>query len=94
MLETDAQFFAARIPQDGTDPSVHVATLRRSPSLTGYAGAIEYLSRTRAIDVKRTTLIGAVQNRELPFWPIGKSYCFAPDDIDQWLDSLRVGAQA
>lgn len=91
-MQTDREYFAHHLT--GNDPG-HLAAIRRAPVLSGYDAALDYLAKVRgAIGFARTRLVIATSTGELAYYPIGRGYCFTADDLDAWLESLRVGGAA
>lgn len=92
-MQSDREFFANSIPADG-DPAEHVATIRRTPIISGYPGAVRYLREVRGVNFSRARLMRAVADGQLAYYPIAQAYCFTADDLDAYLESLRVAEAA
>lgn len=90
-MQSDREFFARHLPTDG-DPSAHLATMRRTPVIAGYAEARRYLADVRGCSFGHDRLVAATSSGELAYYPIGRAYQFTADDLDAWLESLRVNA--
>uniref|UniRef100_UPI00117B30D5 helix-turn-helix domain-containing protein n=1 Tax=Rhodococcus erythropolis TaxID=1833 RepID=UPI00117B30D5 len=54
------------------------------------SGAVEYIYETHRLTVKPSMVRQAVRDGTLPAYRIGREFHFAPKDLDEWLDSLRV----
>lgn len=92
-MQSDREFFASHIPADG-EPSAHIATIRRTPILNGYAAVQEYLREVRGITIGRPLLIRATGDGTLAFYRISGAYVFSADDVDAYVETLRVGGAA
>ncbi|GAA4661700.1 helix-turn-helix domain-containing protein [Gordonia humi] len=87
-MQSSREYLAHHL-KGSDDPDV-LAEVRRSPVVQGVAGAINYLVAVRGTRFGRQFISGAVNDGKLPAFQISGGWRFAPDDLDNWLDSLRV----
>ncbi|WP_092800251.1 helix-turn-helix domain-containing protein [Rhodococcus globerulus] len=88
LLSTD--YFSRFQRSTGLTDKQHADALRPSPCVPYASGAVEYIYETHRLTVKPSMVRQAVRDGALPTYRIGREFHFAPKDLDDWLDSLRV----